>query len=468
MATSTQTITLESALGGEGVETHELRRIRKPAGFTSTPVTDAERGGSYLGPASGSTLAAHERELNSTPEEPPQPWLKIFSVGFSFFCAGINDSTLGPLIPYLLVSFSIGTGMVAVLYACNFTGWIIGAFTNPALAPHLKLGQLLCLGAFLQLAAQVLRPFGWSGLPAFAVSFFLQSLGTAYQDALGNTFVSGVRVAHRWLGFIHAMYALALLVGPLLATAIASNATPGNGSGFVGGEESWKRTYFVTVGLGVVNVVWVAIAFRDTLVIPQRDNGVPRGGDEEGAGRAVGGEEDKQTALSALRDMGTMLKVRDVWLISLFFFFALGAAQTAGGKSTSPTGPPRYFRGSSQWYRPPLLSSRWLTEYARLGRQLPRRGERRRCRQSGLRAFRPGRRNATGPSPAPGANPSLWREADVAPVLCHQHRSSARVLAGAEHHSWCHRPKYHGLLPGPFLCDRKCQGFCSRWSTQYQ
>lgn len=220
-------------------------------------------------------------------------------------------------------------------YACNFTGWMIGALTNPALAPHLRLGQLLCLGALLQLAAQVLRPFGWSGLPAFAISFFLQSLGTAYQDALGNTFVSSVRVAHRWLGFIHAMYALALLVGPLLATAIASSPTPGSGSGFVGGEESWKRTYFATVGLGVVNLVWVVVAFRDTVLTPRPGHDdISRGGVEEATSTVAGEEQNagKQTALSALRDMGTMLKVKDVWLISLFFFFALGAAQTAGGK----------------------------------------------------------------------------------------------------------------------------------------
>lgn len=114
MATSTQTITVESP-HGEGIEHHELRQIRKPAGFTSTPVTDAERGGPSSRTAAGSTLAAHEEEQDSTLGKPPQPWLKIFSVGFSFFCAGINDSTLGPLIPYLLVSFSIGTGMVAVL-----------------------------------------------------------------------------------------------------------------------------------------------------------------------------------------------------------------------------------------------------------------------------------------------------------------------------------------------------------------
>lgn len=114
MATSTQTITIENP-PGEGFEHHELRQIRKPVGSTSTPVADAERGGSSSGTAAGLTLAEHEQEQNSTAEEPPQPWMKIFSVGFSFFCAGINDSTLGPLIPYLLVSFSIGTGMVAVL-----------------------------------------------------------------------------------------------------------------------------------------------------------------------------------------------------------------------------------------------------------------------------------------------------------------------------------------------------------------
>lgn len=116
MATSMQTITIENH-AGEGVEHHELRQIRKPAGgFTGNSVTDAERGGgSSSGTAAGSTLAEREREQNSALANTPQPWLKIFSVGFSFFCAGINDSTLGPLIPYLLVSFSIGTGMVAVL-----------------------------------------------------------------------------------------------------------------------------------------------------------------------------------------------------------------------------------------------------------------------------------------------------------------------------------------------------------------
>lgn len=68
---------------------------------------------------------------------------------------------------------------------------------------HMTLGQLLGVGAVLQLLAHCLRP--WSPLPLFCITFFLQALGMAYQDSHSNTFVSGLKnVPHRWLSFIHA------------------------------------------------------------------------------------------------------------------------------------------------------------------------------------------------------------------------------------------------------------------------
>jgi hypothetical protein len=51
-------------------------------------------------------------------EEPPQPkWLypKLLSAGVSFFMAGINDGSLGSLIPYIIRSYAIDTNMVAIL-----------------------------------------------------------------------------------------------------------------------------------------------------------------------------------------------------------------------------------------------------------------------------------------------------------------------------------------------------------------
>ncbi|KAI5924303.1 hypothetical protein F4810DRAFT_709637 [Camillea tinctor] len=71
-----------------------------------------------------------------------------------------------------------------------------------------------------------LRP--WSPLPVFCLTFLLQALGMAYQDSHANTFVSGLRnVPHRWLGFIHACYALGCFVGPLFATGPNAMAIDG-------------------------------------------------------------------------------------------------------------------------------------------------------------------------------------------------------------------------------------------------
>ena len=42
---------------------------------------------------------------------------KLLSAGFSFFCAGMNDGSLGPLIPYILRTYHMGTTSVAIMYA---------------------------------------------------------------------------------------------------------------------------------------------------------------------------------------------------------------------------------------------------------------------------------------------------------------------------------------------------------------
>lgn len=53
----------------------------------------------------------------SSPHETQTKWLypKILSAGVSFFVAGVNDGSLGSLIPYVIHTYSIGTNMVAVL-----------------------------------------------------------------------------------------------------------------------------------------------------------------------------------------------------------------------------------------------------------------------------------------------------------------------------------------------------------------
>ncbi|KAK5630764.1 hypothetical protein RRF57_006479 [Xylaria bambusicola] len=196
-------------------------------------------------------------------------------------------------------------GEIAIIYVTTFAGWLLAAVTNPILTAHLTLGQLLFVGAILQLIAQALRP--WSSLAVFCVSFLFQSLGMAYQDAHSNTFVSNLKnVPHRWLSFIHACYALGTFIGPLIATAIANSP---NSLAIDG----WKRVYFVLIGVSVINVAGVMVAFRDTLYSRPHT------------------EKQSSDNRLALIAMAKLLKSKKLWLLSLFYFFELGATFTAGG-----------------------------------------------------------------------------------------------------------------------------------------
>ncbi|KAK4861632.1 hypothetical protein LT330_003667 [Penicillium expansum] len=247
----------------------------------------------------------HDISHDSRPPEPKWMYIKILSAGLSFFVAGVNDGSLGSIIPYVLRTYNIGTNMVAVLYGTTFFGWLIAALTNGKITQYLDLGPILSLGAAIQILAQVLRvwepPFA-----LYAVTFFLASLGQAYNDTHANTFVSALNGAHRWLGFIHAMYMAGCLVGPFVATGVASANV----------DSKWYLFYLFPLGVGVMNLVFVGVSFRDRMVTPTVLRGQRRG---------------MTASNSALKEIKDTLSTPGVWLLSLFFFFFLGASITAGG-----------------------------------------------------------------------------------------------------------------------------------------
>jgi fucose permease len=194
----------------------------------------------------------------------------------------------------------------------TFSGWFFAALTNSHLTQVLYLGAILTLGASLQLLAHVLRswrpPFA-----LFAATFFFAHLGQAYQDAHANTYVSSVKSAHRWLGFIHAMYAAGCLVGPFVATAIASANDP----------SKWNLFYTFPLGMCTINVAITAYAFRHSLTMKRKASS-----DEEISREAL-----QSRNKGALKEMSETVRLPAVWLLSLFFFFFLGVAITAGGKA---------------------------------------------------------------------------------------------------------------------------------------
>ncbi|KAL4892236.1 major facilitator superfamily domain-containing protein [Aspergillus ambiguus] len=241
-------------------------------------------------------------------ERPPRVLLKLISAGFAFFVAGINDGSLGSLIPYIRHSYHIDTNMVAIVYGTTFGGWLIAALSNSYISQYLELGVFLVLGAALQVLSHALR--AWQPpFPLFAVAFLFASLGQAFQDTYANTFVTSVNAAHRWLGFIHAMYMAGCLVGPFVSTAVASS----------GGYSRWNLFYTAPLGLGVVNMLLALVAFRDLIGLRQAT--------EEGP-TTTPAESRKH---NAIREMQKTVSSLSVWMVSLYFFFFLGAVITAGG-----------------------------------------------------------------------------------------------------------------------------------------
>ncbi|THC94356.1 hypothetical protein EYZ11_006154 [Aspergillus tanneri] len=221
-------------------------------------------------------------------ESPPRLLLKLISAGFAFFVAGINDGSLGALIPYIREAYQIDTNLVAVVYGTTFAGWFVAALSNSHLGQYLHLGVFLVLGAAMQVLAHALRtwmpPFG-----LFAVTFFFAALGQAYQDTYANTFVASVKAAHRWLGFIHAMYMAGCLVGPFVSTAVASAGT----------QSRWNLFYTAPLGLGVVNLVLVLVAFRDSLAFK---HGVNTG-------------QEARSGKIALQEIWQTLSLPSVWVL---------------------------------------------------------------------------------------------------------------------------------------------------------
>ena len=142
------------------------------------------------------------------------------------------------------------------------------------------------------------------------------SIGQAFQDTHANSYVAGAgKGAHRWLGFIHAMYMAGCLVAPFAASPIASAQEP----------SVWYLFYILPAGLGFVNLVMCLFAFRDTIRLRR---GTPRSASDvfPAGGEGIGSQHKTASYL-----IKKTLKQSSLWYISVFFFFYLGMTLTASG-----------------------------------------------------------------------------------------------------------------------------------------
>jgi Na+/melibiose symporter-like transporter len=111
------------------------------------------------------------------------------------------------------------------------------------------------------------------------------------------------------------MYAAGLLVSPFVATTVAVKTSKR------GDDDGWTLFYLFPLGLSVANLLLVLISFRETVRLSTRERANGERGQEEGSRNR-----------SAIVEVKQMLKIRDLWVFCLFYFFYLGVGTTSGGK----------------------------------------------------------------------------------------------------------------------------------------
>ncbi|RPA82476.1 MFS transporter [Ascobolus immersus RN42] len=249
---------------------------------------------------------------------------RLVSALLCFITAGINDATLGPLIPYLQKHYAIGPGLVAIVYIPSFLGWCIAGVLQTHLFHYAGQGGVLLIGAILQLASNIIRACApVYGL--FAFSFFLAGAGIALQDSQANSYVAELPHAHNWLGVIHSGYGLGCLVAPLIATSVASN-TP-----------HWNFTYLVIIALNLPNVALVGLCFRDSISLPFLRKKATQPIAQSTLTQCTTGVADGTQPLTESKNkkanslLLAALKDRAVWQLSLFYFLHLGGTISLSG-----------------------------------------------------------------------------------------------------------------------------------------
>jgi len=109
------------------------------------------------------------------------------------------------------------------------------------------------------------------------------------------------------------MYGLGLLVSPFIATGVATATHP----------SKWTLFYIFPLGLSVVNFVLVLVSFKESIrKLPSTTE-------------TTTGEETQQRIQGTRMEVNELLKLKSLWIFSLFFFFYLGVCFTSFGLCSS-------------------------------------------------------------------------------------------------------------------------------------
>ena len=173
------------------------------------------------------------------------------TIGISFFAfilIGMNDGTVGELLPTMQTSYHVGKDTLSLLFLADTLGYLTASFNNGLLLNKLGNRHFLLLGTLLMVLGFAL----FSSRPPFLlllVGIVPIGFSGAMLDAGLNSYIASLLENTALLNYLHAFYGMGALLGPLVA------------SGFLALGLGWNSVYFVWIGVAMLVFLGTGFTF---------------------------------------------------------------------------------------------------------------------------------------------------------------------------------------------------------------
>lgn len=227
-----------------------------------------------------------------------KPFLLLLIAYIAFVSLGLPDGLLGVAWPSIRTDFRLPISELGLLLAAFVVGYMSSSFTSGQIIARFGIGGLLVGSSILMtisLLGYVAAAHWWLIIGCGVLS----GLGAGAIDAGLN----GYAAAHfgpRHVNWLHACYGLGAMLGPLLMTAVLSNAL------------SWRWGYGLVGGI----LLLMTAAFIGTRRLWQSDR----------AADAVAASAPAEPAVA----MSAALRRPLIWVSMALFFIYTGLEVTAG------------------------------------------------------------------------------------------------------------------------------------------
>ncbi|ORX99599.1 MFS general substrate transporter [Basidiobolus meristosporus CBS 931.73] len=197
--------------------------------------------------------------------------------------AGLNDGSLGIILPSLKQYYDIPNKTISLLFLCSAFGFFFSASLNGYVVHHLGQLKTLFLGASLMLFSYMFLIMGFP-FPVMCTFIVFTGAGMALLDAAVNVYFANIPLATMMLNLLHAIYGVGAMIGPLVGTILLKYGI------------SWKGMYIFMAFCALANIIGTIVGFsrvdfgsatEEVVVVNEGDEGVPSLVNKQGTDNSI-------------------------------------------------------------------------------------------------------------------------------------------------------------------------------------